>query len=66
MAEKQYVWHLGFKTKLNPTPEQAHYFACACGVARFSYNWGLDQWKKQYQAHKANPEKEPLPNECAL
>ena len=46
MAEKQHVWHLGFKTKLNPTPEQAHYFACACGVARFSYNWGARSVEK--------------------
>ena len=38
------------KIKLDPTKEQAIYFARACGVARFSYNWALAQWKKQYEA----------------
>ena len=66
MAEKPYVWHLGFKTKLVPTPEQVQYFARACGVARFAYNWALEQWHEQYRAHKADPESVPLPNECAL
>jgi putative transposase len=38
------------KIKLAPTKAQAEYFAKACGVARFSYNWGLSQWKEQYKA----------------
>ena len=55
----------GFKTKLDPNKAQARYFARACGVARFSYNWALEQWQKQYQAHKKDPSV-PLPNEAAL
>jgi len=38
------------KIRLNPTPEQAHFFECCAGVARFVYNWGLEQWKAQYEA----------------
>ncbi|WP_053959500.1 RNA-guided endonuclease InsQ/TnpB family protein [Sulfobacillus thermosulfidooxidans] len=30
--------------------KHATYFAKACGVARFAYNWGLAQWKRQYEA----------------
>jgi putative transposase len=29
------------KIRLNPTPEQASYFRKACGIARFTYNYGL-------------------------
>ena len=42
------------------------YFAKACGVARFAYNWALEQWQKQYELHKADPEKNPAPSEAAL
>jgi putative transposase len=38
------------KIRLNPTPEQEQYFKQACGVARFCYNWGLAEWKRQYEA----------------
>lgn len=38
------------KIRLNPTPEQCEYFARACGVARFTFNWGLAQWNEQYKA----------------
>ena len=38
------------KIRLNPTPEQELYFKRACGVARFCYNWGLAEWKRQYEA----------------
>lgn len=34
----------------NPTVKQEQYFRKACGTARFAYNWGLLEWKKQYQA----------------
>lgn len=36
--------------RLNPTPEQAIYFAKAVGTARFAYNWGLAEWKRQHEA----------------
>ena len=53
------------KIRLNPNQAQAEHFARACGVARFSWNWALDQWQKQYQACKADPSL-PKPTEGAL
>jgi putative transposase len=38
------------KIRLNPTPEQANHFARAAGTRRFVFNWGLEQWKRQYEA----------------
>jgi putative transposase len=41
---------LSHQIKLNPNKVQAEYFAKACGIARFTWNWGLAEWKKQYEA----------------
>src|SRR5881227_3865491 len=38
------------KIRLNPTPEQAVYFAKAAGTARFVWNWALAEWQRQYEA----------------
>src|SRR5260370_21941706 len=38
------------KIRLNPTPEQANYFARAAGTARFVWNWALSEWNRQYEA----------------
>jgi putative transposase len=38
------------RIRLNPTPEQANYFARAAGTRRFVFNWGLAEWKRQYEA----------------
>lgn len=38
------------KIQLDPTAKQAGYFACACGVSRFTWNWALSEWKRQYEA----------------
>jgi putative transposase len=38
------------KIRLNPTPEQASYFVRAAGTSRFVFNWGLAEWKRQYEA----------------
>jgi putative transposase len=38
------------KIALSPTPEQANYFARACGTARFAWNWALHQWNEQHEA----------------
>jgi putative transposase len=38
------------KIRLKPNNKQANHFAKACGVSRFAYNWGLAEWKKQYNA----------------
>ena len=60
----KYVY-MAFKTKLDANNVQANYFARACGVARFAYNWGLEEWGKQYQEHLQDKTK-PLPNEASL
>src|SRR5512135_3564989 len=38
------------KIRLNPTPEQANYFAKAAGTCRFVWNWALTEWNRQFQA----------------
>ena len=38
------------KIRLHPTPEQAAYFAKAAGTARFTWNWALAEWDRQYEA----------------
>lgn len=38
------------KIRLCPNNKQANRFARACGVSRLAYNWGLEQWQKQYEA----------------
>lgn len=43
---------LSHKIQLKPTKAQVAYFRQACGVSRFCYNWGLEQWSKQYLAGK--------------
>jgi putative transposase len=39
------------RIRINPTPEQVEYLKRACGTRRFVYNWGREQWEKQYQAY---------------
>ncbi len=39
-----------YKIRLNPTSEQANYFARAAGTARFTFNWAVAEWKRQYEA----------------
>jgi len=38
------------RIRLHPTEEQETYFRKACGTRRFVYNWGLAEWKRQYEA----------------
>lgn len=40
---------LSHKIKLNPTLEQEKWFVKACGVARFTYNLGLEAWNTWYK-----------------
>jgi len=47
------------KIRMNPTPEQVEYLKRACGTRRFLYNWGREQWEKQYQAYKQEQETIP-------
>jgi hypothetical protein len=41
---------LAHKIRLTPTPEQVVYFKKACRTARFTYNWALAEWQRQYHA----------------
>lgn len=41
---------LGHQIKLDPDNLQRTYFAKACGIARFSYNWALERWNKRSEA----------------
>jgi putative transposase len=43
---------LAHKIALDPTPEQAIYFARASGVARFAWNWALVRWQEEYALWK--------------
>lgn len=42
--------NIAHRINLDPTVKQANFFARACGVARFTYNWALAEWTKQYAA----------------
>ena len=42
----------GHIIELKPNNQQVTYFNKACGVARLSYNWALNEWQKQYQQDK--------------
>lgn len=41
---------LAHKIHLKPNKAQANYFDRASGVSRFTYNWALAEWKRQYEA----------------
>jgi putative transposase len=45
---------IAHRIALDPNNVQATYFANASGVARFAYNWALAEWKRQYEAWKAD------------
>ena len=38
------------KIRVNPTSEQEQFLRQACSVARFAFNWGLAEWKRQYES----------------
>jgi len=42
--------HRSHKIELKPNNVQCGYFRRACGIARFVFNWGLAEWKQQYEA----------------
>ncbi|MFA4971151.1 MAG: RNA-guided endonuclease TnpB family protein [bacterium] len=41
---------LAHKIRLRPTPKQEAYFRRACGTTRFTWNWALAEWQRQYAA----------------
>jgi putative transposase len=56
---------MAHRIALDPNDRQATYFARAAGTARFSYNWALAEWRRQYAAHREDPSR-PAPSETAL
>ena len=62
---KHHLMLTAHKICLKPNNKQATYFARASGVARFSYNWALAEWNKQYAAWKLDNNL-PKPSETAL
>lgn len=46
-------WSRTAKIKLNPTKAQEQQFVVQAGIARFVYNWALDQNDKDYQDYKS-------------
>jgi len=50
---------LAHKIRLYPNNKQRTMLAKSCGTARFSYNWALAEWKRQYDAGEK-------PNEAKL
>lgn len=45
----------GFKTELDPTPEQYTLFCQCAGVARYAYNYGLARKQEAYKAKEKTP-----------
>ena len=43
------VTTLAHKIRLRPNQEQEVYFRRACGVSRFTWNWALEEWKRQHE-----------------
>jgi putative transposase len=56
---------IAHKITLAPNNVQATCLARAAGVARFAYNWALAEWKRQFEAHKADPA-QPTPTQAVL
>jgi putative transposase len=56
---------IAHRIALDPTNKQRTYFARASGVARFSWNWGLAEWQRQYAARRDDPSL-PQPSDVSL
>jgi putative transposase len=56
---------IAHRIALDPNNMQATCFARAAGTARFAYNWALAEWKRQYEAWKAD-NSQPKPSQAAL
>jgi transposase len=49
-ASAEAVIELSHKIELVPTRQQEAYFRRACGTARFTWNWALAEWNRQFAA----------------
>ncbi len=56
---------IAHRIALDPNNAQATYLARAAGTARFAYNWALAEWKRQFEAWKADNSL-PKPSQAAL
>ena len=56
---------IAHRIALDPTNVQRSRFAQAAGTARFAWNWALSEWRRRYEAHRADPDL-PLPDEAGL
>jgi putative transposase len=56
---------LAHKIALDPTPQQAEYFARSAGAARFAWNWALARWRSEYALWKEY-QCGPKPTEASL
>ncbi|VXB27925.1 RNA-guided endonuclease TnpB family protein [Massilia sp. 9I] len=56
---------MAHKIRLDPNNVQVTHLARAAGVARFAYNWALNEWGCLYQAYLVDPAL-PKPTEAAL
>lgn len=50
--EAETIYKLAHKIELSPNSNEEQYFRKAAGVSRFVWNWGLDNWCKQYSTGK--------------
>lgn len=53
------------RIRLDPTKAQDDLFAQCAGIARFSWNWALAEWRRAYAARKEDPSR-PAPSEASL
>jgi putative transposase len=56
---------LAHRIRLSPNNVQATGLSKAAGVARFAYNWALEEWQRQYELSKTNAAL-PEPHEAAI
>lgn len=58
--------HKAHRIRLQPNNTQATHLRKACGIARFAYNWALEQWNTWYAARRQWPLIVLPPNEATL
>ncbi len=56
---------IAHRIALDPNNAQTTYLARAAGTARFAYNWALAEWKRQFEAWKADNSM-PKPSQHSL
>jgi len=62
---------LAQKIRLSPNFQQRIFFQKSAGIARLAYNWGLAEWKRQYDEWKelydaGKADKKDQPSETKL